>query len=65
MGEFISDVILCAPSHRRTRVGRSARTYLQKLCTDTGCSMGELLGAMDDRDEWRERVWEIRASGTP
>ena len=33
-------------------------TYLQQLCTDTGCC----LEAMDDRDEWQERVREIHAS---
>ena len=42
----------------------TAGTYLQKLCTDTGYSMEDLPGVMDDRDEWREGVWEIRASST-
>ena len=29
--------------------------------SDTVYSLEDPLGAMDDRDEWRERVWEIRA----
>ena len=32
--------------------------------TDTGCSLEDLLEAMDDRHEWRERIKEIRASST-
>ena len=60
--ELISDVLLLTPSHRRASVGRPARTYQQKLCTDTGSRLEDKLEAMDDGDEWRERVWEIRAS---
>ena len=37
-------------------IGLPARTYLQQLCTDTGCSTENLPRVMDDRDEWRERV---------
>ena len=55
-------MLLWTPSHGRARVGRPARTYLQQLCTDTVCSLKDLLGAMDDRDEWQERVREICAS---
>ena len=36
-------------------VGRTERTYLQQLCTDTGCHLEDLPGAMDDRGEKRER----------
>ena len=43
-------------------VGQWTRTYLQKLCMDTGCSLEDLLEAMDDRDEWQERVRKIHAS---
>ena len=41
-------------SHRRTSVGRPTRTYVQQLCTDTGCSLEDLPEAMDDRDGWWE-----------
>ena len=60
--ELISDVLQWTPSHGRTKVGRPARTYIQQLCVDTGCSLENLPEAMDDRDEWRERVREICAS---
>ena len=63
-GELISDILWWIPSHGRSRGGWPARTYLQQLCTDIGCSMGHLPKAMDDEDEWRKRVREIRASGT-
>ena len=62
--EIISDVLLWSPSHGRASIGRSASTYLQLLCTDKGCSLEDLLEAMDDRDRWRERVKEIRISST-
>ena len=41
-----------------------ARTYIQQLCADTGCSLEDLPEAMDDRERWQERVREIRADGT-
>ena len=63
--QLISHVLLWTPSHGRTRVGQPARIYLKQLCTDTGCSLNGQPRAMDDRDEWQERVREFRASGTP
>ena len=51
-----------SPLHGRGKVGRPARTYLQQLCADTGCSLEELSGVIDDIDGWRKRVREIRAS---
>ena len=36
------------PSHRRAKAGRPARTYIQHLCTDTGYTLEDLPGAMDD-----------------
>ena len=41
-----------------------ARTYIQQLCEDTGCSPEDLPEAMNDREKWRERVRDIHASGT-
>ena len=38
--------------------------YIQQLCEDTGCSPEDLPEAMNDREKWRERVRDIRASGT-
>ncbi len=36
----------------------------QQLCEDTGCSPEDLPEAMNDREKWRERVRDIRASST-
>ena len=61
--ELISDVLLWTPTYGRTKAGRPARTYIQQLCEDTGCSLEDLPEAMNDRDKWRERDKDIRASG--
>ena len=65
-GELIRDVLLWTPTYGRAKAGRpkKARTYMQQLCEDTGCSFEDLPEAMDDREKWRERVRDIRASGT-
>ena len=54
--ELISDVLLWNLSHGRAKAGRPAWTYIQQLCEDTGCSSEDLLEAMNNREEWRERV---------
>ena len=53
--ELISDVLLWTPSHGRAKAGRPARTYIQQLCEDMGCSPGDLPEAMNDGEGWRER----------
>ena len=62
--ELISDVLLCPPTYGRAKAGRPARTYIQQLCEDTGCSPEDLPEAMNDSEKWREWVGDIRASGT-
>ena len=62
--EFISDVFLWTPSNGRAKAGRPTRTYIQQLCEDTGCSPEDIPEAMNDGEEWRERVGDIRTSGT-
>ena len=62
--ELISDVLLWTPTYGRAKAGRPVRTYIQQLCGDTGCSLEDLPEAMNDREKWRERVWDIRASST-
>ena len=52
--ELISDVLMWTPSNGRAHVGRLARTYLQQLCMNTGCSQEDLPNAMDDIDDWPE-----------
>ena len=62
--ELIRDVLLWTPTHGRAKAGRPARTYIQQLCEDTGCCPEDLPRAMNDREEWRERVRDIRATST-
>ena len=62
--ELISDVLQWTPAYGQAKAGRPARTYIQQLCEDTGCSPEDLPKAMNDREKWRERVRDIRASGT-
>ena len=62
--ELISDVLLWTPTYGQAKAGRPARTYIQQLCEDTGCSPEDLPKAMNDREKWQERVRDIRASGT-
>ena len=47
--ELISDVLLWTPTYGQAKAGRPARTYIQQLCEDTGCSPEEL----NDREKWR------------
>ena len=62
--DLISDFRLWNSSHGRAKVGQPARTYIQQLWEDTVCSLEDLQEAMNDREEWRERVRDIRAGGT-
>ena len=62
--ELIRDVLLWIPTHGRAKAGRPARTYIQQLCEDTGCCPEDLPRAMNDREEWWERVRDIRAAST-
>ena len=60
--ELIRDVLLWTPTHSRAKAGRPARTHIQQLCEDTGCCPEDLPRVMNDREEWRERVKDIRAT---
>ena len=62
--ELIRDVLLWTPTHGRAKAGRPARTYIQQLCEDTGCCPEDLPGVMNDKEKWRERVRDIRATST-
>ena len=52
--ELISDVLLWTPLQGRTNLQG-------QHCADTGCSLNDLLEAMDDREGWQERVRDICA----
>ena len=62
--ELISDVLLWTPTYGQAKAGRLARTYIQQLFEDTGCSPEDLPEAMNDWEKWRERVRDICASST-
>ena len=62
--ELISDVLLWTLTYGRAKAGRPARTYIQQLCEDTGCSPEDMPEAMNDKEKWREKVRDIRAGGT-
>ena len=62
--ELISDVLLWTPTYGQAKAGQPARTYIQQLCEDTGCSPEDLPEVMNDREKWCERVRDIRASST-
>ena len=61
--ELISDVLLWIHVHGRVKAGRPARTYIKQLCEESGYCCEDLPEAMNNREEWRERVRDIRASG--
>ena len=60
--ELMSDILLWTQLHRWAKAGRSARTYIQQVYFDTGYSLEDLPGAMDDRDWWWERIRDICAA---
>ena len=59
--ELVSDVLLWTLPHGRAKLWHPARTYIQQLCADTGCSPEDLPKEIDDREGWPERVRNIRA----
>ena len=61
--ELISDVLLWTPIYGWAKARWPARTYIQQLCEDMGCSPEDLLEAMNNREKWRERVRDIHGSG--
>ena len=46
------------------KAGRTSKFYIQQLCADTGCSLEDIPGAMDDRDGWWDRIREVFACST-
>ena len=62
--ELISDVLQWTPAYGQAKAGQPARTYIQQLCEDTGCSPEYLPETLNDREKWQERIRDIRASDT-
>ena len=63
-GELASDLLLWQPYHGKRFRGRPPLTYIDQLVKDTGCRTEELPAAMKERDKWKERVVNCRASST-
>ena len=61
--DLISEVLLWTPTYGQAKARRPARTYIQQICEDTGCSPEDLPEAINEREKWRERVRDILASG--
>ena len=59
--ELINDVLQWTPTYGWAK---AARTYIQQLCEDMGCSPEDLPEAMNNREKWRERVRDIRTGST-
>ena len=55
---------ICDNEYGRAKAWRPARTSIQQLCEDMGCTPEDLLEAMNNRKRWRERVRDICADGT-
>ena len=62
--ELISDLLQWTHSHGWTKAGWPARTYIQQLCANMGCSSVDQLKAMDNREGWQEMVRDIHTDGT-
>ena len=60
--ELISDVVQW--TYGRAKAGRPARTYIQQLSEDTGCSPEDLSKAMNDKEGWLGRVRDIYSDGS-
>ena len=59
---FISEVLQWTSTYGRAKARRPARTYIQQLCEDTRCGPEDQPEAMNDREKWRVRIRDIRAS---
>ena len=55
VGLFLTHLVYrWTPTYGRAKAGRPARTYIQQIFEDTGCSPEDLPEAMNDREKWRE-----------
>ena len=57
-------VLLWIPKYSLAKVGRPGRTYIHQLCEDTGCSPEDLPEAMNDWEDWQEKVRDVCPSST-
>ena len=62
--ELVSDVLLRTPKYGQRSRGRPAKTFVYQMVEDTECEVEELINLMENKDEWKKRVFECRASST-
>ena len=62
--EIVQSVLLWRPNHGKRNRGRPSKTYIHQLIEDTGMNVEDLPNAMENRELWRRRIKEIRASST-
>ncbi|KAI8502220.1 hypothetical protein Bbelb_198080 [Branchiostoma belcheri] len=60
--ELVSNLLLWAPTHGHSSLGRPHRTYIDQLAEDAGVRAEHLGQLMADRAAWRERVDSVRAT---
>ena len=60
--EVVSDVLLWLPIHGRRSRGCPAKTFVDQLMEDTSCNYEDIPNAIMNREEWRVRVNQCRAS---
>ena len=60
--EIVRQMLLWEPKQGTKKRGRPAHTYVDQLRKDTELTTEELKNIMDDREEWRKLVNDIRAS---
>ena len=58
--ELISKLLLWEPKQGSRKVGRPSMTYVDQLRNDTGLQTEELKIILEDRDEWRKLVKDVR-----
>ena len=62
--ELVSDVLLWTPKHGQRSRGSPAKTFVYKMVEYTKFEVEELINLMENRNEWKKRVLECRASST-
>ena len=58
----LAEMYSYGPPHMAMQKQDDQHEHIQQLCEDTGCCPEDLPRAMNDREEWRERVRDIRAT---
>ena len=60
--ELVSKVLLWEPKQGKRKKGRPAMTYIDQLREDTGLTTEELAVIMEDREQWRKLVNDVRGN---